>query len=131
MGHHTRTQGLAVLGDLSVGNYSQLDEPEQVKEERNILLKEVNSYKLEKERDARTLIHKEVARKAMLWFLVDFERTVNCPEPEKTFLRKTIEEHISSSSQTTTSGGQITDKFLKHIPSFFLAFAFNVEKEIL
>lgn len=129
--HYALIQGLEVLDNVSVGEISRRDEFERVKKERDHFLEEKNAYKMEKEKLGEDAVRMEVVVKAMTRSLVDLERSVIRLKMERRLARKTNENLLSCSSQTTSSGGRVTNKSLKNIPPIYLGFEFNVERAIL
>lgn len=95
MFHHALTQGLEVIGDVSVGGNSWNNDFERVKEERDCLLDEVGAYKMEKKKHEKTMLEKEVEMEAMTWSVMDSERPMNRLETEKSLLEKPNEEITS------------------------------------
>lgn len=115
MFHHALPQSLQVLGQVSVGENSQNDEFDQVKEEREGLLEDMKAYEIETEKLEKTLLEIKVGMKAMTWSVIDLERTMSLLETDKTLLMKKNEGLASCSSHTTRSDCQITEKFQKPI----------------
>lgn len=105
---------------MSVDENCQIDEFERVKEKRDGLLREVNDYKMKRDKIEKTLLKNDIALEATAWSVLDLERTVICPEAEESLMMKTNEKLLSCSSQTSTSGGRRTDIFLQHIPLVYL-----------
>lgn len=60
MVYDTLAQCMKALGAVSVGESSRSEDPDQVKAERDFVLKEVNAYKMKKEKLEKMLIEKEV-----------------------------------------------------------------------
>lgn len=65
------------------------------------------------------------------WSLMDLERKVNCLEVQKRLLMMTDEALLFCSSQTRSSGGYSTDRYLKYIPMVYYLTPLSVEKAIL
>lgn len=81
------------------------EELDQMKEERDRLLREANAYRMEKEKAERTLLEKEKSEKTLLQkdvpmkattrSVVELERTVKRLETEKNLLIGTHETVLS------------------------------------
>lgn len=113
MVHHSLANDMQVLGNASVGKNSQNDRLEVVETDRDRLSEEVKVSKMEKEKLAKTLLEKEVARKSLTRSVLNSESNVNRLETEESFLVRSNKTLVSCSTQTTTSCGQITDKSLR------------------
>lgn len=97
-----------------------------MKEERDCLQEELDTYKTENEK-MKTFLEKEVPMKAMKRSLVDLDSSVICLETEKYLLISKNEELLSCLSSRTMSRGRITDKLLLNILPVSLGSALNVE----
>lgn len=79
----------------------------------DLLLQEVNSYKIRCKKFEKALLAEEAQMKAMTQSLVHLERRVNILKTEKSLLMKTSKELLTFLLQMTTSGDRITDMFPK------------------
>lgn len=80
---------------------------------------------MESEERGKTMLEKEVAMKSKIRSVPDLEETLNRLVMKKNLSVNANEDRASYLSQVTTSDGLFTDKFLKHVSSLYLAFAFN------
>lgn len=123
--------GLEVPGDMSVGENSWYENFEQVEKDRNSLLEEVNTYKVDKDECEKILIEMEVAMITITWSLVDVKESMNCFYIKKGLYMKRKEWLPLHPTQETTGDGQVMYKLLKNISPLYLRFVFKVEKTIL
>lgn len=112
MARHKVAQRLKMLGNVYVDDCSRNDQFEEMNERRHRQREDVNAYKIEKRKLERRLLKQDVA---MIWSVVDVERTENRPKAENYLFMKTIEEAVSCSLQNSTSSGLYTDNVLTHI----------------
>lgn len=130
MFHDALAQDFELLCDALVGENSLNKQLQWVEKEQDSLLEELKWYK-NAVRLEKALLGKKVAMKGMPRFPVEMERTVSCTDREKSLVLKTCKELLCRSWPTTTSGGRIVNKLLKHNPQEYLGFSFNVDKAVL
>lgn len=91
----------------------------------------MNAYKTKKQRVAKRLLEKEIARKGMTRSVENFYRHKNCLKTKKSLLTKTNEQLVSGLSRTIIPGSGIRNKLLKYIPPMYIHFGLNVENAIM
>lgn len=101
---HALYQDLEVLADVLVGDRSRNYGFLRGKQNRDLLLKDMSTQKMEIEELGKMLLEKRVAIKLMIRSAVDLKRTVHRLKTEKNLLMRTNDELLSCPSQTNTSG---------------------------
>lgn len=87
--HDSLAQGLNVLSDVAVGEHSQNEGSERLKEERACLSNKMNAYTMEKNKLKILKLKKQKATKSLTSSLVNAVRSVSRLKKESRLLIKT------------------------------------------
>lgn len=130
MVHHSLPPGSKLPVDVPKSENARNDEFKQLKEEQDHFQEEVNFYNMHNEKHEKSMLKKEVAVKANTRNGLDVKKTGNLRETEKHVFKKTNEELVFCSLNTSSSGTRSAEEFFKRILPLYLRLPVDVERVV-